>query len=273
LDVATATCILAQAVSKGLPRAFRPYSNARAALMTTALRTHPPIVAAGGAANRGELALCLQEAFTVAVRLRAGRQVAADAVSFRVHIKQLLAAADQRARASGYDGDTVKLAVYAFIALLDESVLTSAQPMFADWARQPLQEEVFGEHMAGENFFRTVQELLARQDSDAVADLLEVYQLCVLLGFNGRYGRGDPAGLRAVTTTIQAKIQRIRGGAPVDLVPDWQLPAEEVVPTGRDPWARRLALVAGGILVVALVLFVVYSASLGRLMGRLSGIT
>jgi type VI secretion system protein ImpK len=239
--------------------------------MTTALKTHQPMVGAGGTANRGELALSLQEAFTVAVRLRAGRQVAADAVSFRVHIKQLLAAADQRARASGYDGDTVKLAVYAFIALLDESVLTSAQPMFADWARQPLQEEVFGEHMAGENFFRTVQELLARQDSDAVADLLEVYQLCILLGFNGRYGRGDPGGLRAVTTTMQAKIQRIRGSAPAELVPDWQLPADENVSAGRDPWARRLALVAGGILVVAIVLFFWYSLRLGRLMGGLWG--
>src|SRR5687767_14449420 len=144
--------------------------------MTTATLSQPRIRETT-AATRGELALALQEAFTVAVRLRAGRQVAADAASFRVHVKQLLASADQRARAAGYDGDTVKLAVYAYIALLDESVLNSAQPMFAEWSRQPLQEEVFGEHMAGENFFRTVQELLARQDSEAVADLLEVYQL------------------------------------------------------------------------------------------------
>jgi type VI secretion system protein ImpK len=124
--------------------------------MSSAILAQQPRVVAAGTANRGDLALALQEAFTVAVRLRAGRQVAADATSFRAHIKQLLGAADQRARAAGYDGDTVKLAVYAFIALLDESVLTSGQPMFAEWARQPLQEEVFGEHMAGENFFRTV---------------------------------------------------------------------------------------------------------------------
>jgi type VI secretion system protein ImpK len=209
--------------------------------------------------RRGELALALQEAFTVAVRLRAGRQVAADAVSFRAHVKQVLAASDQRSRAVGYDGETVKLAVYAFIALLDESVLNSANPIFAEWSRQPLQEEVFGEHMAGENFFRTVQDLLARQDSEALADLLEVYQLCLLVGFHGRYG-SDAGGLHAVNAAIAAKIARIRSGAPgtAELAPDWRLPATEQLTRGRDPWARRLTLITAVSLGVVVVLFLLY---------------
>jgi len=216
--------------------------------------------AAGQPSRRGELALALQEAFTVAVRLRAGRQVAADAVSFRAHIKQVLAGADQRARAAGYDGDTVKQAVYAFIALLDESVLNSANPIFADWSRQPLQEEVFGEHMAGENFFRALQELLARQDSEALADLLEVYQLCLLLGFRGRYGSADPGSLHGINAAVAAKIGRIRSDAPgtADLAPDWPLPAAEQLTRGRDLWARRLTLLAAGALGLAVVLFLIY---------------
>ena len=240
--------------------------------MTTATLQIQPRIRATNAATRGELALALQEAFTVAVRLRAGRQVAADAGSFRVHVKQLLASADQRARAAGYDGDTVKLAVYAYIALLDESVLTSAQPMFAEWSRQPLQEEVFGEHMAGENFFRTVQELQGRQDSEAVADLLEVYQLCLLLGFHGRYGLGDPGAVNGVIGAVQAKIQRIRGAAPVELVPDWQLPAQEKVVLGRDPWARRLSLIAGSALLFAIVLYVLYRLLLASSVADLQGL-
>jgi type VI secretion system protein ImpK len=215
--------------------------------------------AAGQPSHRGELALALQEAFTVAVRLRAGRQVAADAVSFRAHIKQVLAVSDQRARATGYDGDTVKLAVYAYIALLDESVLNSPNPIFADWSRQPLQEEVFGEHMAGENFFRTVQELLGRQDSEALADLLEVYQLCLQLGFHGRYGT-DAGGLHAVSAAIAAKIARIRSDAAgtSELAPDWRLPATEQLTRGRDVWARRLTTVAAGALVLVVVLYLLY---------------
>lgn len=224
------------------------------------------------AATRGELALALQEAFTVAVRLRSNRQVATDAASFRAQVKQLLAGADQRARAAGYDGDTVKRAVYAYIALLDESVLNSPHPMFAEWSRQPLQEEVFGEHMAGENFFRGLHDLLGQQDSHALGDLLEVYQLCLLLGFRGRYGAGDPGGLHAVISTVQTKIQRIRGTTTADLAPDWRLPAEETIPKSRDLITRRLALVAAGTFALALVVYVVYRALLSSGIAELQSI-
>lgn len=220
-------------------------------------------------APRGELAAALQEAFTVAVRLRAGRQVAADSLSFRAQIKQLLAAADQRSRAAGYSGPTVKQSVYAYIALLDESVLNAGQAMFTDWSRQPLQEEVFGEHMAGENFFRALQELLGRQDSDEVADLLEVFQLCLLLGFHGRYG-SDAMGLRALEGTVQAKIQRIRGGEPItQLAPDWQRPQDERVVAKADPWMKRLVMITGGTFVFALVLYLLYLLVLRSNLGEL----
>ena len=224
------------------------------------------------AAPRGELAAALQEAFTVAVRLRAGRQVAADSVSFRAQIKQLLAAADQRARAAGYSGPTVKQAVYAYIALLDESVLSAGHAMFADWSRQPLQEEVFGEHMAGENFFRALQELLGRQDSDEVADLLEVFQLCLLLGFHGRYG-ADAMGLRTLEGTVSAKIQRIRGGQPItELAPDWRRPQNERVVAGADPWAKRLMIIAGAMLLLTVALYFLYRVVLDASIGNLQSL-
>jgi type VI secretion system protein ImpK len=227
--------------------------------MSTTLQYAPPAIASESA-RRGELALALQEAFTVAVRLRAGRQVATDAASFRVHIKQLLAGADQRARAAGYDGETVKLAVYAYIALLDESVLASSNPIFADWSRQPLQEEVFGEHMAGENFFRTLQELLARQDSEGLADLLEVYQLCLLIGFHGRYGHGDAGAVPAVSAAVRTKLARIRSGDPgvAELAPDWRIPANEQLMRGRDAWTRRLLMITAALAGATIVLFLLY---------------
>jgi type VI secretion system protein ImpK len=240
--------------------------------MATATTEFQPRVAAGTLAIRGELALALQEAFTVAVRLRAGRNVAADAGSFRTHIKQLVSAADQRARSAGYDGSNVKLAVYAYIALLDESVLHSAQPMFADWARQPLQEEVFGEHMAGENFFRTLQDLLGRQDSDALADVLEVFLLCLLLGFRGRYGTSDPAALQALIATVQQKVHRIRGGVPAELTPDWQRPTQETIVLGRDPWLRRLTIAAAAAFGFALLLFILFRVLLGSRVGQLQSL-
>lgn len=211
--------------------------------------------------GRGRLALALQEAFTVAVRLRANRQVAADADSFRAQIRHLLSAADRDARAQGYDGDSVRLAIYAYIAFLDESVLNSSQPMFASWAQQPLQEAVFGDHIAGENFFRHLGELLARQDSEQLADLLAVFQLCLLLGFRGKYA-SNPAGLQSVTGMVGEKIRRIRGGPP-PIGPDAPLPAEEQVAVGRDAWLPRLAGMAAATLLVAVALWVVFRLMLG----------
>jgi type VI secretion system protein ImpK len=211
--------------------------------------------------RRGQLALALQEVFTAAVRLRANRQVAADAASFRVQIKQLLGEADQEARRVGYDGDTVKLAVYALIVFMDESVLNSQQPMFAEWPRKPLQEEVFGGHTGGEVFFQYLKDLLARPDSQDVADLLEVYQLCLLLGFVGRYSARDKGDLHGLTQQAGEKIRRIKGGD-ADLSPAWAPPADEIVPMVKDPWIRRLGYTAAGLFAFAVVMWIIFDISL-----------
>lgn len=231
--------------------------------MTTATAQFARPDVAAAARPAGDLALAFQEAFTVAARLRANRQSAADAASFRAHVKALIAAADRDARARGYDPEFVRLAVYACIALLDETVLHSSQAMFSDWARQPLQEEIFGEHMAGENFFRYVGDLLGRQDAPDLADLLEVYLLCMLLGYRGKYGASDPASLNSLMLSVQQKIQRIRG-ARAAMPATWVLPKNEQVPRTADPWLRRLALTAVFAAVLALVLWAVYTLGLGR---------
>ena len=199
----------------------------------------------------------MQEAFTAAIRLRTGRQSATDPHTFRNQIKHLLNGAHQEARRLGYSSAHVGLAAYAVVAFLDESVLNSNQPMFAEWSRQPLQEEFFGDHMAGETFFRRLDELLAQQDSEDLADVLEVFQLCMLLGFRGRYVGGDRGALAGLISATDAKITRIRGARPT-LSPRWKLPDEAPVQTARDPWLRRLGIFAFATLALALVLWAVF---------------
>lgn len=220
--------------------------------------------------RRGALALSLQEAITIAVRLRSERQVAASSEAFRHQIKDLLGGVDRDARRLGYGGDDVRLAIYAFVAFLDESVLASRQPMFQGWNRRPLQEEIFGDNVAGETFFRNLADLGPRQDSEDLADLLEVYQTCLLLGFRGRYA-SDPAGLQAVSAGLEGRIRRIRGAPPL-VGPDAPLPSGETVPAFRDPWVRRLVVTAGVTLLVAFALWVVFRLSLGSAVGDLRAI-
>lgn len=217
----------------------------------------------------GQIALAFQEAFTVTVRLRANRQVASDAASFREHIKRLLAGADRTVRESGYSEEYARLAVYAFIAFLDESVLNASQPMFSEWSRRPLQEEIFGDHMAGETFFTQLRDLLKRQDSPELADILEVYELCLLLGFRGRFGSDHAGELRSLSSTVREKIDRIRGGR-VPLSPRWKPPADEDVPATRDPWLRRLGFAGAAVAALVIVLLVAYVFALRPGIGAVS---
>jgi type VI secretion system protein ImpK len=216
--------------------------------------------AAPGAVGTGRLALAFQETLTAVARLRADRQPVADADAFRAHMLQLLGRADADARAAGYDPADVRLAGFAVVALLDESALNARQAALADWARRPLQEELFGNHMAGEWFYQHVDQLLARPDSAPLADLLEVHQLCLLLGFRGRYGAHDPGAVHAVASRTGERIARLRAAAG-DLAPAWRPPDDAVV--GRDPWVRRLGLALAASLLLAAGLWGVGAVTLG----------
>jgi type VI secretion system protein ImpK len=199
----------------------------------------------------GRLANALQESITAVVRLRAERQPVTDAVAFRGQLTQLLARGEQDAIAMGFTAQDARLAIFAVVAYLDESVLNAGVPALADWARRPLQDELFGGHMGGEWFFQHLEQLLARPDSVELADLLEVHQLCLLLGFRGKFGAGDHGELHAISSRVNERLARMRGPYG-DLAPAWKPPTDRVNTT--DPWLRRLtmAAVASVVLLVAL---------------------
>lgn len=221
--------------------------------------------------RRGLLALSLQEPFTTIARLRANRQVAADAESFRTRFKQVLAAAEQEARQTGYAAEDIRLALFAIIAFLDETVLNSGQPMFAQWPRRPLQEEVFGVHMAGELFFQYLQQLLGRPDSEDLADVLEVYELCLLLGYKGRYSASRGAELQVLAAQVSEKIERVHGGVG-ELSPHWRPSAVEIA-APRDRWVPRLVGAAVAAAVLAVALYVGFAVSLHSGRGDLTSLT
>ena len=156
-------------------------------------------------------ALYFQELFTAIVRLRANRQEVNDAEVFRGQVKQAIRTAAQNAKAKAYTDEDINLGIFALAAFLDESILNLRKPVFHEWVRKPLQEELFGRHMAGELFFENLQKLLGRRDSEELADLLEVYYLCVLLGYLGKYSIASKGDLRALMGQTEDKIKRIRG--------------------------------------------------------------
>jgi type VI secretion system protein ImpK len=219
---------------------------------------------ATGATRRQEnLAFVFQELLTVGERLRSNRQQVADAASFRAQIWGAVRHAEEDARRRAYPTDDIELAVFAAVAFLDESILNLRLPVFADWPRQPLQEERYGHHVAGEIFFQNLQKLLTRTDSHELADLLEMYQLALLLGFAGRYSMGGRGELRGITMQTGERIQRIRQTS-AWLAPGWQLPAEPQVQSGGDPWVSRMAVILIACFVLMAVLFGVFVVLLNQ---------
>ena len=207
------------------------------------------------------LALIFQEVLTAIERLRGNRQGVTDANAFRHHTREALRTAAAQAMTAGYAADDVKYATFAAVAFLDESVLNSQNPIFTDWLRKPLQEELFGTHIAGETFFQNLQQILGRPDSQDLADLLEVHYLCMLLGFGGRYSAGNRGELTQILQVTAEKIRRIRGqfGA---LSPGWMPPPGEGVKAGSDPAVRKLAIAAAVCAALMIVLFVAYKLTL-----------
>lgn len=203
------------------------------------------------------LALAFQELITVGERLRCNRQTVADAASFRAQVWAAVKAAGDQARNRGYSQEDIELATFAVIAFIDESILNLRNPIFADWPRQPLQEERYGHHVAGEIFFQNLQKLLVRNDSTQLADLLEVYYLCLMLGFAGRYSLGGRGELRSIMQQTGEKLQRFRQTSAI-LSPDAQPPGEQVRQVSGDPVARVLMFVAIGCVVLVVALFAVY---------------
>jgi type VI secretion system protein ImpK len=202
------------------------------------------------------LALAFQDVFTVVLRTRFNVQRWDRADRMRAAVRQMISVATQKARALGYSDESAQMALYAIVGFLDESVLGSKDPVFADWSRQTLQEEITGDQLEGERFFRRVADLLNRPETSEVADVLELHCLCLLLGFRGRYAYGQNASeIQAILRRIREKIVRIRG--PFALVRQAEAPVVPKAAT-RDRWVHSLALAAIVLAVVCILAYLGY---------------
>lgn len=208
------------------------------------------------------LALVFQELLTVIVRLRSNRQPVTNAELFRGQVRGAMRQADQDAKRLGYTDEDIRYGIFAVVAFLDESILNLQNPVFQDWVRKPLQEEVFGRHTAGEIFYDNLQLLLGKRDAPETADVLEIYQLCLLLGFVGKYSISGRGELKAITDAVAEKIRRIRKDRP-GIALNWRLPERRAALLLGDPWIKKLMYTTVGVGILALVLFIVYKLVLG----------
>ena len=85
--------------------------------------------------------------------------------------------------------EQVKALVYAFAALVDETLLFTPWPGQAAWQEKPLESRMYASRQAGERIPLAIHQLLAEK-IPGTRDLANVYLLCLVLGFQGRL-RGE----------------------------------------------------------------------------------
>jgi type VI secretion system protein ImpK len=218
-----------------------------------------PLDSAGANLRTNSLAFAFQDVLTTILWIRHPARAVPDAIAFRQNIKRMISAAGQQVRSLGYSDETTQMALYAMIGFLDESVLSSRDRAFSDWAGNPLQAEMFGGFFAGEYFFRHVNDLLNRSETLEVADALELHALCLLLGYRGRFAFGDSSEIHNIIRRIQDKIARIRG--PIRLLRIQEAP-EVRTAVYKDAWIRRLAITALVLVLLTIVGFAFYKLRL-----------
>lgn len=180
--------------------------------MTTHIerRTVPPPPAARAEDSARSLADIMYEGFYALYLLKQGSSPRSEA-GFVEMIIAFLGDVDRNAKLLAIPAEDVHAAKYAYCAAVDEIILGSDYAIRPAWVTQPLQLRLFGDQLAGQHFFDRLDGLRARGSVHLPA--LEVFEMCLLLGFQGKYFRESGEQLANLSARLHDEIARMHGGS------------------------------------------------------------
>lgn len=143
--------------------------------------------------------------FTQALKIQAAEELGPPQ-ELRRHIKSLLGQCEEEALAAGCAETDIDRAKFAVVALIDEAILSTNWSGTDEWMKTPLQLEFYDQFDAGEVFFDRLDVLLDKPQAHAV--VLEVYHLCMTLGFRGKYQLQKQDELREIIDTTTQALSR-----------------------------------------------------------------
>ncbi len=149
------------------------------------------------------------------------RYVPSDAEQFSAQLMRLLDGFERSARRLDVSAEDVYAAKYAFCAAVDETILSSDMPIRETWERSPLQLILFGDQLAGENFYTELEEV--RRRGEASVQALEVFYMCLLIGFQGKYMLDGKEKLNYLIATLDKEIVHLKGKRAL-FAPHWRAP-------------------------------------------------
>lgn len=132
-----------------------------------------------------------------------------DEQGFTERINTFLADYTREAKKMRADDDDIEAAKYAFCAAVDEIILASPFDIRKPWERRPLQLLIFGDQLAGEHFFDRLDALRGKGAMRVQA--LQIFHMCLLLGFQGKYAIDGGEKLSYLTARLGDEIAHIKG--------------------------------------------------------------
>lgn len=152
------------------------------------------------------------------------------AAHFKERIRNVLIDFERGALALNATADDVHACKFAYCALIDETMLATPSAARDEWERSPLQLELFGEQLAGERFFQVLEQ--QRTATPPRLQVLEVFHMCLRLGFRGQYVLDGPEKLHYLTARLGDEIAHIKGKR-ASFAPHWA-PPDQVLNTLRN---------------------------------------
>lgn len=218
--------------------------------------------------NKNDLVAFAGPVFDLILRLKAG--IVAPSNELRPQIAAMLMDFEKRAERYRFNHKIIQVSKFALASFVDETVLTNNFPLRDEWEKNPLQLEYFGEQLAGNKFFEKLNAMI--KQIEQTADAVEIYYVCMLLGFKGRYGVYEQEKLLAIMQSTANALVKVGKIKPVELSPNWLANDQPKPPEerGMPVWAKISAFSGLGLaLIIYLTMFIMSSKILDDVMRKL----
>ncbi len=196
------------------------------------------------------------ESLMLILQLRATNNYGDPSV-LRTKVLEMFDKFEQNARSTGIDNEKIKMAKFALVAFLDETIISSEWQRKEEWLAEPIQIKLFDTFNAGEEFFTNLNNLRERASTNK--DTLEVYYLCLTLGFKGMYQLQSPETLRRVVDELNIELHPELYNA-IDAISPNAKPKENFVQSSRGGipvWVYPISVI-----VICIIVYLIMSFSI-----------
>lgn len=183
-----------------------------------------------------------------------------DVGATRARLAELVRDFDAVAVKQGLPDDQRNIARYALCTVIDETIQMTPWGTAANWAQQSLLIHFFKENWGGEKFFQVLDKM--SETPSRFTSLLELFYVCLALGFMGRFHLQGAPGRQAVADLrerLYVLIRRTQGEGDNTLSGHWR--GVEIEPRRFKGFAA-FGVAAAFCAIVSLGVFAWYSYSL-----------